>query len=341
MDDTRTDSLPLGTEPAAPPAHVPSERVAEFALLLATVFWGCGFTWAKSAGEAVQRQAGLPPGAALGPVFILAGRFLLGGLLLFLLVPAARRGWTPRGLARILGVGLLLSTGLIVQHLGLDRTSEAVSAFLTSLSVLFVPLILTVALRRPPAPAVWAGVALATLGVWLMTGAAPTGFGIGELLGLACALAFSCYILAVNAAARAGESPWRLTAGQFLVTGLVCLLTCLPLAGGRALFTHPLATTAHLLAPKDALLHLLLLTAFPTLAAFGLLNFFQPRLDPTRATLLYLLEPVVAAVYAWAIKDRGPNAVGWLGAALILAANLLVEALSVAKANQRRAELAG
>ena len=149
MDDRQAESLSLDAAPDAP--HRPSERVAELALLLATVFWGCGFTWAKSAGEAVQRQANLPPGAALGPVFILAGRFLLGGLLLFLLIPATRRGWTLRGAVRTLGVGLLLAVGLIVQHLGLDRTSEAVSAFLTSLSVLFVPLILTVALRRPPA----------------------------------------------------------------------------------------------------------------------------------------------------------------------------------------------
>ena len=68
--------------------------------------------------------------------------------------------------------------------LGLDRTSEAVSAFLTSLTVVFVPLLMVVIVRRPPRAALWLPVGLAALGIWLMTGAAPTGFGVGEVLGL-------------------------------------------------------------------------------------------------------------------------------------------------------------
>src|SRR5205814_8668007 len=96
---------------------------------------------------------------------------------------------------------------------------------LTSLTVLFVPLILALALRKPPAPVMWLGVVIATAGVWLMTGAAPSGFGVGEALGLACALAFSLYLLAVNAVSKV-EHAWRMTAGQFLVVGLVCFATC-------------------------------------------------------------------------------------------------------------------
>src|SRR5207253_2740481 len=77
------------------------------------------------------------------------------------------------------------------QQLGLDRTSQAVSAFLTSLSILFVPLLMLLVLRRPPPAALWLGVALAGAGIWLMTGAAPGGFGPGELLGLCCSILFS------------------------------------------------------------------------------------------------------------------------------------------------------
>jgi len=52
------------------------ERAAVLALLLGTVCWGCGFTWAKEAGEAVQHAAGLPAGHPFGPIFVLAWRFL-------------------------------------------------------------------------------------------------------------------------------------------------------------------------------------------------------------------------------------------------------------------------
>ena len=272
-----------------------AQRTASLALLLATVFWGCGFTWAKAGGNAVYRAANLPDGSSFGPVFLLAWRFTVGGIVWLLLFPAARRGWTLPGIMRSIGVGILLALGLILQHIGLDLTSEAVSAFLTSLTILFVPLLLTFAMRKPPRPLLWVGVALATLGIWLMTGATPSGFGKGELLGLACAVAFSAYILSVNAAA-VHDTPWRMTAGQFVMVGMICFVFCAFVPGGARNFRP--GATAHILAQRDVWLNVLLLAAFPTIAAFGLLTRFQPRIDPTRAALLYLIEPVVATSYA-------------------------------------------
>jgi drug/metabolite transporter (DMT)-like permease len=326
MDGDRSQPLPLRHEPARPAEPTQSERHrAAAALLLATVFWGCGFTWAKAAGEAVHRALGLPDGSAFGPVYVLGWRFTLAALAVFLLFRDARAGWTWRGVRRVTFVGALLAVGLVVQHLGLDRTSEAVSAFLTSLTILFVPLILTLALRKPPAPVMWLGVVLATAGVWLMTGAAPTGFGVGEVLGLACALAFSLYIFAVNAASRS-EHAWRLTAGQFLVVGVACFATCAVLAARDHVAAGTVARAAG--SSRDVWLNVLLLTLFPTLGAFSLLNHYQPKLDPTRAALVYLIEPVVAATYAWVMAGRSLHPMTLAGAALILAANAVVEVLS-------------
>ena len=73
---------------------------------------------------------------------------------------------------------------------------------------------------------------------------------------------------------------------------------------------------------------MILLSLFPTLGAFVLLNLYQPRIDPTRAALIYLIEPVVAAAWAWAVVGRKLGVQAVLGAALILVANVLVEVLS-------------
>ena len=135
--------LPNGPERAR-------QRNATMALLVATFFWGCGFTWAKTGGEAVNRLLELPNGSAIGPIWLLAIRFTLAGALWMAIFPASRRGWTPGGAARAAAAGFLLSLGLVTQHLGLDRASEAVIAFLTSLTILFVPLLMTIFLRRPP-----------------------------------------------------------------------------------------------------------------------------------------------------------------------------------------------
>src|SRR5260370_38574012 len=51
---------------------------------------------------------------------------------------------------------------------------------------------------------------------------------------------------------------------------------------------------------------------------------YQPRIDPTRAALIYLAEPVVAAVWAWMmVPGRTLSGIEIVGAAVILGANLL------------------
>jgi drug/metabolite transporter (DMT)-like permease len=307
------------------PVSVRTERIAALALLLGTLFWGSGFTWAKLGGDAVHRVTGLPGGSGFGPIFVLAWRFTLSGIVWLLLFPTARKGWTWRSVARCALLGGLLGFAIIVQHLGLDLTTEAVSAFLTSLTVLFVPILMTMVMRKPPRPMLWLGVLVAIIGVWLMTGATPTGFGKGELLGLACSVAFSVYILAVNAIVP-HEVSWRITGGQFITTGAMCFAACALTPHGMANL-HP-AMMARILADRVVWQNLALLAIFPTIAAFGLLTHFQPRIDATRATLIYLIEPIVAAAYAAVAVHHGLSWKAAEGAALILIANVMVELLS-------------
>ena len=316
----------LVSGPGGLPAGSNPERTAALALCAGDGILGSGVYLGENGRGSDSRRRRHAPRLAFRPC-IPAGMALssLEELVWLLVFPAARRGWTWRGVGWSVGVGALLTVGLVAQHLGLDRTSEAVSAFLTSLTILFVPLLMTVVLRKPPRALLWVGIALATIGVWLMTGQTPSGFGRGELLGLTGAFGFSLYILAVNAAV-ARESAYRMTAGQFITVGLLCLLTCAFLRGGAHQLTP--AATIHLLSQTPVWLNLLLLSAFPTIAAFGLLTFFQPKLDPTRAALIYLLEPIIASVYAMVAVGHYPGKSAWAGAILILLANALVEALS-------------
>lgn len=309
-----------------------SQRTAALALIIGTFCWGCGFTWAKGGGEAIHRTLALPNGALFGPIFLLAWRFTLAGFAWFALFPAARRGWTWGGVGRAMTVGVLLAGALVFQHLGLDRTSEAVSAFLTSLTILFVPLLMTIVMRKPPRAVLWLGVALATAGVWLMTGATPAGFGWGEVLGLACSFTYGVYILVVNAVV-ARDVPWRVTGGQFLVVAAMCFMACTLMPGGASHLR--LAVQVQVLSQREVWQDLLLLAIFPTITAFGLLTHYQPRLDPTRAALLYLVEPVVAAAYAAVAVHHTPGRLAAVGAALILAANVLVELLSARAAREK------
>jgi len=299
-------------------------------LVAATVMWGCGFTWAKAGGDAINRFTGQGQGALIGPVLLLAVRFVGAAILWVALVPSTRRGWTWDATWRGAVVGLILSLAIVLQHIGLDRTTEAVSAFLTSLTIVFVPLIQAVFKRRLPSPVLATGVVVAAVGVYLLLGARFDQFGWGEALGLACAVGWSVYILAVDAWGRQQET-WRFTSIQFIVCGLVMTLFCLTLPGGAA----ALGNLDELLLQPDIFWNTLLMTLLATAIAFALLNRYQPMLDPTRASLLYMVEPIVASIFAWVMIGRGQTVIAMIGAGLILLANVLVEVLG------RRGESSG
>jgi drug/metabolite transporter (DMT)-like permease len=303
----------------------PATTRPTLALLLATLAWAGSFTWAKAAGDGLNQAAGLASGALLGPILLLAWRFTAAGVLWLILFPAARRGLSWATVGRSVLLGVLLWAGQTVQMLGLDRTSEAVNAFLTSLTVVFVPLLMVVVVRRPPRATLWFPVSLAAVGIWLMTGAAPTGFGAGEMLGLACAVMFSAHMIALGEVARR-DSPWHMAAGQFLSVGLGSAVVCLFVSQGATPLTLPAQWA--LFISTDLWFYVVLLVVMSTMTSFGLMFYFQPKLDPTRAALIYLAEPVFAALYAYVAVGRALSAIALLGAGLILAANVLVEILA-------------
>ena len=69
-----------------------------------------------------------------------------------------------------MGLGLLLAAGYALQTAGLERTTVSNAGFITGLYVVFTPLAAVAALPRPHRGAVWAGVALSTAGLALLSG---------------------------------------------------------------------------------------------------------------------------------------------------------------------------
>jgi hypothetical protein len=102
-------------EVQTPASHAPDRRahVATAMLLLATVAWGFGFTWAKAAQTAINMQSTLPSDASFGPMFVLAARFILAGAILLVVLPAARRGWSVRGIGYATVLGGMLGAALL------------------------------------------------------------------------------------------------------------------------------------------------------------------------------------------------------------------------------------
>ena len=242
-------------------------------------------------------------GAATLP--LLALRFALAGLVM---APFAhRRPATPGWLRDGVLCGVALLAGYVLQTMGLRSTSTTVSAFLTYLLVVIVPLLSAVFLRLPPRPEVAAGVVVATVGLFVLAGRG-VALGVGEVLTIGCAIAFAAHVLLVAEASRKHDAV-RLTAVQLGFVGAACLLPG-AFGGGYDLSGGAFAAVAYL--------------AFVSVAAFCLQVWGQARTSPTRASLLLMLEPVVAAVVGFAIGER-VGLRGIAGAALILAGIVLAE----------------
>jgi drug/metabolite transporter (DMT)-like permease len=66
-------------------------------------------------------------------------------------------------------------------------------------------------------------------------------------------------------------------------------------------------------------------SVFATAYAFWAMTTFQNRTTPTRAALIYTLEPVFAALFSiWLAGDR-LTALGWAGGGLIVAGMIFAE----------------
>jgi drug/metabolite transporter (DMT)-like permease len=286
--------------------------LAVLALVAITAIWGSTFVVVK---DAIARM----------PVMdFLAWRFGLAALVMIALRPRSISRLSAAGRRAGLLLGLALGIGYAAQTLGLRTTPASISGFITGMFVVFTPLFAGVLLRRRVGRAAWLAVALATLGLGLIS---LRGFfvGGGELLTLACASLFALHIVGLGEWS-AGSDAYGLAVLQLLVVAGLCALTAIPAGGLRP--------------PPDAgAWGAIGLTAiFATAFAFVGQTWAQAHLAPARTAVILTLEPVFAGVFGvWVDGDRlGARTIG--GAALVLLAMLVTELHPRARAGARAVE---
>lgn len=280
---------------------MPSRYRPDLALALAAFFFGTTFLVVKDAVEDASPSA------------FLSVRFAIATIALW---PLARSRRASPDLIRDGGLaGMALGIGYLTQTVGLQYTTSSVSAFITYLLVLFVPIFATVLFRTRPSNVLVASVALALAGLTLLSGGIDS-FGRGEAWTLACAAAFAAHILIVARVSHRHDT-FRLTLVQ---VATVAAMFAVPgaLDGG-----YGFGTSAYLAALYTAV--------FATAVAFWMQTWAQRSMAPTRAALVLMLEPVFAALLGYADGDR-LGVSGAIGALLIASAVVLTETAEPAPA---------
>lgn len=280
---------------------------ADALLLLAAVIWGIAFLF--------QREAM----AHLAPCQFLAAR---GFVAAAVLAPFAWREVIRKGDTNAATLVPVLRTGLAggvlffiagaLQQYGLVTASVTNTGFLTGLYVVITPLILWLALGKPPTVYVWMAVAMAFAGTWLLGGGSLAGFKFGDWLVAMCAVFWAMHLLVTDGAA-VKRHPVLFTTIQFAALGLIAF------AGG-VLFEP--TDRVDLIGAIPAIAYTGLLS---TALTFTILAIAMRHTPPAEAAILVSTESVFAAIGAAVVLGERLSPIGMIGAAMMFGATVLVQ----------------
>jgi drug/metabolite transporter (DMT)-like permease len=294
-----------------------SRRVAVFALTLACMAWGISFVFIKDTDRILEQALG---GTAwTSACWVVTVRFLLA----FAVIapwPFVHRGLSWPVLRDGFWLALPSALGYVLQVAGMRGLEPGTNAFLTSLYTPFTPLLAWLLFRKMPGRRILLAVAVAVAGVAVLTGPSGLGFGKHEALVVGGAVCWAFQILAIDRLARRHPAG-PFACGFFLWTGLLGLAALIALRGDAGA-----GVMVDALLRRDLQVPIWGLALVSTVFTLTILIRYQPRLDPSRAALLYVLEPAFAATFAVMLHGEAFGGYKLVGCIMLLGANVLVEA---------------
>ena len=273
---------------------------AEAALLGTTFIWGGTFAVVKMGMQDVS------------PVLLIVIRFVVASLCL---LPLA---WNrifplPRpSLVKGSILGMFLFLGFVSQNVGLTITTASKSAFITGMMVVFVPLLQFVIERRAPKIGNVLGVLVVSAGLWFLTSPDGSSFNAGDALTLVCAVLFAVYIVYLDVVSKE-TTTMQLVFMQFASMAVFSVVA-------MGFFEVP-----RLRLSLQSVGVLVYLTFFATMLTTYVQTRFQKDTTPTRAVIIFSVEPVIAAVVAYYLLGERMGEMGIIGGAMIIAGVLVSE----------------
>jgi len=205
-------------------------------------------------------------------------------------------------------LGVIAAFAYLTQNIGLEHTSTSNSAFITGLFAVFTPIVEAIVYRRFPRSGIVLAVLISIVGLFLLTGA-ELSMSYGDGITLLTALLFGCWYVRTGMLANRFDI-FGLTTVQLAVVAIVSI-PFVVVDGFGTIDTGVILTVVFTGVGCSAV-------------AFSLSAWAQRTIDASRASILNLLEPVVAGIVGYAVGER-LGVVGYLGCALILAGIFVAE----------------
>ncbi len=286
-------------------------------MLIVTLLWGATFVIVK---ESL---------ADASSMLFIAVRFTLAGILITPFLFKYKHHFDKNSAIAGSILGFILFMGFATQTVGLKFTSATKSGFFTSTAVVMVPFLQIFISKRKPTLGSIAGVLLVSAGIVFFSSSGKSinefigeiggDFNIGDALTLVCAFFFALYIVYLDKASKK-HNFWVLTIMQIYATAVLAFLAGVIFSAGNI---EPVKFNL----TSNLITGILYTAIFATFITTILHTRYQKLISPTKAGLIFTLEPVFAAVFAFfAINEKISN-LGFIGAVLIFGGLITSEIL--------------
>ncbi len=261
--------------------------VSELLLFITALIWGLSFVAQRKGMEFV------------GPFIFNGIRFGLGSLsllpLLFFIDRKKDKEINNKkpGISLLHGgfyLGIVLFAGASLQQIGIINTTAGNAGFITSLYVVFTPL-LGLFFKHKPTKQVWAGIILATAGLYFLSVSGSFAVSSGDILVFISAIFFAAHVLLV-----AWLSPKfnviKISIIQFSITSILSLII--------AIITEEIIWNNI----KSAAIPILYGGIMSVGVAYTLQIFGQRKAIPSHAAIILSFEALFAAIGGWLILNE-------------------------------------
>ena len=287
-------------------------------LLLAAVIWGIAFV-AQSVGmdyvggftfNAVRSLIG---SAVLVPLILIPGQKISDNSEI-----SEAAASTTSGIQKLkdliiggISCGICLCLASNFQQFGIKYTTVGKAGFITACYIVIVPII-GLFLGKKCSKFIWAAVAMALIGLYLLCITDGFSIGKGDLLVLVCAFLFSIHILVIDHFSPKADGV-KLSCIQFLTCGILSAIPAL-------ILEHPQVSS--ILAAWQPILYAGVMSCG---VAYTLQVIGQKNMNPTVASLILSMESCISVLAGWIILGQQLSAKEILGCVIMFAAIILAQ----------------
>lgn len=290
-----------------------------FLLFLAAFVWGVAF---------VSQSKGME---YMKPFTFTASRNILAVIALMPIILYRRKkdnnkiiSWRTTIIAGIL-CGIALTAGSLFQQYGIVTTSVGKAGFITTLYIIFTP-ILSIFIGKKAPFIVWISAVIAAIGMYLLCMNESFTISKGDIMVFLCAIAFSIHILTVDYFSPKTDGI-IISAIQFFVCFVICAVLSI-------IFDKPSIEQI-----KMGIVPILYAGFISSGVGYTLQIVGQKGVSPTTAAIILSLESVIAAIagvtayrFGFLATDQSLSSRQILGCVIVFTAVILVQ-LPIGKNN--------